>query len=75
MLFFGKKIEKVLKVSNMKCAHCTAKVENALKSLSEVKNAKADIPSKTVKVTLKKEVDVAVLINAVTDAGFPAEAL
>lgn len=35
-------MEKVFQVTGMKCEHCEARVENALKNLNGVKSAKAD---------------------------------
>lgn len=35
-------MEKVFTVNGMKCEHCEARVENALKALNGVDNAKAD---------------------------------
>lgn len=74
MLFF-KKIEKVLKVENMKCAHCAAKVETALKGIDGVKNVKVDLSTKIVKIILKKDIDTDVLVKAVVDAGFDAQVI
>ena len=53
---FGKKAESTvitLKVNGMMCAHCTAHVEKALLALGGVTDAKADLESGTVTVTVK----------------------
>lgn len=69
MGLFGKKIEKTLTVEGMKCAHCSARVEKALSALSGV-SAKADLESKIVKVTMKKEYSDEDLKKAVEEIGF-----
>lgn len=69
MGLFGKKIEKILTVEGMKCAHCSARVEKALGELSGV-SAKADLASKSVKVTMKKEYSDDQLKKTVEEIGF-----
>ena len=59
----------------MKCAHCAAKVETALKGIDGVKNDKVDISTKIVKIILKKDIDTDVLVKAVVDAGFDAQVI
>lgn len=43
-------MEKVFKVTGMKCEHCEARVENSLKGLQGVSNAKADHNANSVSV-------------------------
>lgn len=62
-------MKKVIKIEGMSCAHCQAKVENALNAIKGVQ-AKVDLKKKTATVSLGEEVADSVLSNAVTDAGF-----
>ncbi|MCI6619649.1 MAG: heavy-metal-associated domain-containing protein [Prevotella sp.] len=43
-------MNKTFTVDGMKCPHCQANVENALKALPGVRSAKADIEAKSVTV-------------------------
>lgn len=42
--------KKVFRVNGMKCAHCKANVENAIKSLNGVNSAVADLKENSVMV-------------------------
>ena len=70
MFGFGHSITKTMTVTGMMCGHCEANVQNALEALENVKHAKADHNTNTVTVTLKAEVDDAVLKKAVEDKGY-----
>lgn len=63
--------EVVLNVANMKCAGCVATVEQALTSLEGVESVTVSLEDK--KATVTGSADPAILAQAVTDAGFPAE--
>lgn len=43
---FGNKIEKTIKIEGMSCMHCVKKVEQALKSIAEIKSVKVDLEKK-----------------------------
>lgn len=43
-------MNKTFTVDGMKCPHCQANVENALKAVAGVRSAKADIEAKSVTV-------------------------
>lgn len=43
--------QEIINVNGMSCGHCTAAVEKALKSLTGVQQAVADLNAKTVTVT------------------------
>ena len=66
----GNEMNKVLTVEGMSCGHCKVAVEKALKAVDGVENAVVDLEKKSADVTLSKDVDSAVLTNAVTDAGY-----
>ena len=70
MFGFGHSITKTMTVTGMMCGHCEANVQNALEALENVKHAKADHNTNTVTVSLKAEVDDAVLKKAVEDKGY-----
>ena len=69
MGLFAKKTVKILTVEGMHCAHCSARVENALKELSGV-SAKVDLSAKTATVTMKKEHTDDELKKVVEELGF-----
>mgnify|MGYP000260240829 CR=1 FL=1 len=65
---FGNKIEKTIKIEGMSCMHCVKKVEQALKSIAEIKSVKVDL--KVAKIILKKEIENSIIEEAVQEAGF-----
>ena len=65
---------KTIFVDGMMCNHCKAHVETALKGVNGVVSAEADVENKTATVTLKEDVGVNVLIEAVKNAGYEAKA-
>ena len=68
---FGKKKETtVLNVEGMMCKMCVAHVEKALKALSGVESAVADLESKTVTVVATAKVTADAMKKAITDAGY-----
>lgn len=67
------KMEIVLKVEGMMCAHCKAHVEGALLKIDGVKFAVASLEKNNVVVTLDKDVDKNILIHAIEEAGYKAK--
>lgn len=67
------KMEIVLKVEGMMCAHCKAHVEGALLKIDGVKSAVASLEKTNVVVTLDKDVDKNILIHAIEEAGYKAK--
>lgn len=67
------KMEIVLKVEGMMCAHCKAHVEGALLKIDGVKSAVASLEKNNVVVTLDKDVDKNILIHAIEEAGYKAK--
>lgn len=63
-----------LDVTGMTCASCVATVEKALKSQPAVEAARVNLADKTARVTLSRSVPTETLIEAVSDAGYAAEA-
>jgi copper chaperone len=58
-------------VDGMSCGHCKAAVEKALKELSGVLAAEADLAAKNVTVTCDtNKVNRETLAGAITDAGY-----
>ena len=64
------KMEKVIKVEGMMCAHCEAHVKQALEALTGVESAQADHTAGEVKLKLKGEVADSEIERAVADAGY-----
>ncbi|WP_404426600.1 heavy-metal-associated domain-containing protein [Thalassospira australica] len=62
-----------LKVDDMSCGHCAATVTKAAEGISGVE--KADIDLAKGEVTVTGNPDVAALIAAIDDAGYPAREL
>ncbi len=67
------KMEIVLKVEGMMCAHCKAHVEGALLKIEGVKSAIASLEKNNVVITLDKDVDKNTLIHAIEEAGYKAK--
>ena len=62
-----------LKVDEMSCGHCAATVTKAVEGVSGVE--KTDIDLAKGEVTVTGNPDVAALIAAIDDAGYPAREL
>ena len=62
-----------LKVEGMMCAHCEKHVKDALEKIDGVLSAEASHKKKRAVVALEKEVDHALLIAAVKEAGYEAK--
>ena len=65
-----KEMKKVISVDGMMCAHCQAHVQKALAAVDGVSAADVSLENKEATVTLSKEVDDQVLMDAVTEAGY-----
>ncbi len=73
-LFSADKTKSVsLNITGMTCQSCVSTVEKALKSVKGVKEAKVDLKNNKATVMFASaKVNTAVLIKAVSDAGFTA---
>ena len=60
-------MKKIIRIEGMSCAHCSARVENALNAIEGVK-AKVELKKK--RAVVETEIDDAVLKKAVEDAGY-----
>ena len=58
-------MEKKMIVNGMMCNHCKAVVEKALKAVPGVTDCVVDLAANTAVITLEKDVDDAVLMDAV----------
>ena len=65
-----KEMTKVISVDGMMCAHCQAHVQKALAAVDGVSAADVSLENKEATVTLTKDVDDQVLMDAVTEAGY-----
>ena len=63
-------MEKSILIEGMKCMHCKASVENALKSVDGVTDAFADLETKTATVKTSVEIEDVLLMEAVRKKGF-----
>lgn len=63
-------MEKRILIEGMKCMHCKASVENALKSVDGVTDAVADLETKTATVKTSVEIEDVLLMEAVRKKGF-----
>ena len=63
-------MKKILTIDGMTCAHCQMHVQKALAAVDGVSEAAVDMESKQATVTLSKEVEDSVLMDAVTQAGY-----
>lgn len=64
------KMTKTIKIDGMMCPHCEATVKKALEAIDGVTSAVASHTEKQATVELSKDVDTAVLEQAVVDAGY-----
>lgn len=64
------KMTKTIKIDGMMCPHCEATVKKALEAIDGVTSAVASYTEKQATVELSKDVDTAVLEQAVVDAGY-----
>lgn len=67
-----KTMEKTMIVNGMMCAHCEARVKQALESMEGVCGVRVSHEKNEAVVTLEKAVPDDVLMKAVTDAGYEA---
>ncbi len=65
-----KKMEKLMKIEGMMCAHCTGRVQKALEAVEGVSAVAMSLEEKTALVSLAAEVADEVLSAAVTEAGY-----
>lgn len=65
-----KEMVKELKVEGMMCAHCQAHVTKALEGVAGVSAVEVSLENKTATVTMGQEIEDAVLVAAVTEAGY-----
>lgn len=63
-------MKKKLNINGMTCMHCVMHVQNALKEVSGVTEAKADLSAKNAVIELNNNVSDEQLKAAVTDAGY-----
>ena len=63
-------MEKKMVVEGMKCVHCKAKVEKALKEVPGVTDVEVDLEAKTARIVLDSDVADSLLMEAVKDKGF-----
>ena len=63
-------MEIVIKVEGMMCPHCEAHVKKALEAIEGVETATPSHQNNNVVVILNKDVDLAVLNTAITEAGY-----
>lgn len=64
------KMTKTIKIDGMMCPHCEATVKKALEAIDGVTSVTASHTEKQATVVLSKDVDTAVLEQAVVDAGY-----
>jgi len=61
---------KTIRINGMMCAHCEARMKNALEAIDGVVSAVASHEQNNAVLELSKEVSEEVLCKAVTDAGY-----
>ncbi len=65
-----KMIKKTIQIEGMSCAHCKARVENALQKVDGVSSVIVDLEAKNATLELSKPVDNQLLTDAISDAGY-----
>jgi mercuric ion binding protein len=75
LVLAGKQQTAILDVQNMTCGLCPITVSKALQKVPGVSDAKVDFEGKTATVQFDPaKADVAALVKATTEAGFPSTA-
>jgi len=67
-------MKKVVKIDGMTCEHCIRRIERALNSLDGVV-AKISLKEKKATLTLTKEVENQVIIDAIEEAGYDVKSI
>ena len=70
----GAENKVTLKVEGLICGHYVGHVRKGLDAVTGVIEAKADLDSGTVEIRFGAEIDIAKHSEAVSDAGYPAQA-
>ena len=63
-------MEKKMLIDGMKCMHCKASVEKALKGVAGVTEAEADLETKTGRIVTDTDIPDDTLMAAVKEKGF-----
>ncbi|WP_054252505.1 heavy-metal-associated domain-containing protein [Neofamilia massiliensis] len=63
-------MEKIIYIEGMACGHCKTAVEKALGALDGVSKVEVSLEEKLAKLILDKNLDDAILKNAVEEAGY-----
>ncbi|HAS74242.1 MAG TPA: heavy metal transport/detoxification protein [Clostridiales bacterium UBA8960] len=63
-------MKKTLLIEGMSCNHCKMRVEKALSDVVGIDGVAVDLATKTAVVTLSQEIEDAVLIEVIDDAGY-----
>ena len=66
-------VELQLRVSGMNCASCVGRVERALAAVPGVEQVAVNLGTERARVRLSSPVDVRRIVEALADAGYPAE--
>lgn len=62
--------EIILNVKGMMCGGCENRIQNIVKGIEGVENIKADHNTGKVAITLNKDVEIDVIIEAIEDIGY-----
>lgn len=63
-------MKKTLIIEGMTCNHCKMRVEKALADVAGIDGVSVDLASKTASIELSEDIEDAVLIEVVDDAGY-----
>ncbi len=63
-------MKKEIKIEGMHCAHCTARVEDALGAIDSVKKVKTDLKKGLAKIECEADISEAVIKEAIEALGF-----
>ncbi|MBC3889631.1 cadmium-translocating P-type ATPase [Acetobacterium paludosum] len=71
----GKRMKKLMKVDDMSCQHCVKRVETTLNAIDGIEDVVVSLEEGQVSFSATDAVDDAVVIAALTEAGYPASLL
>lgn len=70
MLFKKNKIEKTISIEGMSCDHCKLRIEQALKKIKGITDAKVSLAQKNATITMTKDISKEELQQVIKDLGY-----
>ncbi len=65
--------KKVFEIPNISCGHCTMAIENELKEMAGIVDAKGDVEAKTVTVEWDSPASFDAIVDKLKEINYPAK--